>query len=75
MGHPQTNEKAKVMNRIILQGLWIGFDEAKDRWVEELSSMLWAYHIMPRALTNEIPFNLVFGIEAMIPVEVGLSIL
>ena len=35
--------------------------------------MLWAYRIIARPYTRETPFKLVFGTEAVIPVEVNLS--
>ncbi|XP_073057191.1 uncharacterized protein [Primulina eburnea] len=44
--------------------------KGKD-WVEELPSVLWAYRTTPRAPTQETPFNLVYGSEAVIPVEIG----
>lgn len=37
--------------------------------------MLWAYHTIPRVSTNEIPFNLVFGIKTVIPIKIGLPTL
>ncbi|XP_073298471.1 uncharacterized protein [Primulina huaijiensis] len=40
-------------------------------WVEELPSVLWAYRTTPRAPTQETPFNLVYGAEAVLPVEIG----
>lgn len=64
-----------MIDRTILQDLRTRLDEAKGRWLEELPSMLWAYYITPRALTNEMPFKLVFGIEMVILVEIGLPTL
>lgn len=75
MGHLQTNEEAKVMNQIILQDFKTRLDEAKGRWMEELSSVLWAYHTMSWTLTNEMSFNLVFGNKVMILVKIGLPTL
>lgn len=75
MGYPQTNGEAKVMNRMILQGHRTRLDEAKSRWVEERPRVLWAYHTTSRALTNEIPFNLVFGTETVILMEIDLPTL
>lgn len=63
------------MNWMIVQGLWIRLDEARGRWVEDLPSKLWAYHTMPRALTIDAPFNLVFDIEVVIPIEISLPTL
>jgi len=63
-----------VTNRNILQGLLTNLDEAKGRWAEELLSMMWTYHTMPCTATGEMPFNLVFDIEAIIPIELGLPL-
>ena len=46
-------------------------DSAKGRWPEELVEVLWAYRCTPQSSTNESPFSLVYGAEAMIPVEIG----
>ena len=60
------------MNRTILRGLRARLDGSRGRWVDELPSVLWAYHTSPRTPTGETPFSLVFGAEAVIPVEIGL---
>ncbi|RDX87954.1 hypothetical protein CR513_30504, partial [Mucuna pruriens] len=62
--HPQTNGQAKAANKVILRGLRRWLKEAKERWV------LWSYHTTPDFTTNETPFFLTFGTEAMIPVEI-----
>ncbi|XP_077242376.1 uncharacterized protein LOC143882870 [Tasmannia lanceolata] len=38
---------------------------------DELYHVLWAYRTTPRTPTGESPFNLSFGTEAVIPVDVG----
>ena len=35
--------------------------------------MLWAYKTMVRTPTGETPFKMAFGIEAVVPMEVGMS--
>ena len=57
---------------MILKGLRTKLDESKDKWTEELPGVLCAYHTITRTITQETPFNLVFGIETVIPVEIGL---
>ncbi|RDX74603.1 hypothetical protein CR513_45640, partial [Mucuna pruriens] len=69
--HPQTNGQVKAANKVILRGLWRRLEEAKSRWVEELPQVLWSYHTTPHSATNETPFRLAFGTEAVIPVEIG----
>ena len=46
---------------------------AKGAWPEELPNVLWAYRTTMRTPTRETPFNLTYGTEAVIPVEVGLT--
>ena len=33
--------------------------------------VLWAYRCTPQSATNESPFSLVYGADAMIPIEIG----
>ena len=47
--------------------------EAKGAWPEELPNVLWAYRTTARTPMGGTPFNLTYGIEAVIPVEVGLT--
>ncbi|XP_073314757.1 uncharacterized protein [Primulina huaijiensis] len=65
----QANGQTEVVNRIIVQALKTRLQGKGKYWVEELPSVLWAYRTTPRAPTQETPFNLVYGSEAVIPVE------
>ncbi|PNX63019.1 gag-pol polyprotein, partial [Trifolium pratense] len=69
--HPQTNGQAEAANRVILRGLRRRLDQNKKKWVEELESVLWAYRTTPHSTTGDTPFRMVYGTEAVIPVEVG----
>ena len=40
--------------------------------MNELPSVLWAYRTTPRRSTGETPFSQTFGMETMIPLEIGL---
>ncbi|KAL0424764.1 UNVERIFIED_CONTAM: hypothetical protein Sradi_1011200 [Sesamum radiatum] len=68
---PQSNGQTEVTNRIILQSLKTRLEEAKGNWVDELPGVLWAYRTTPRRSTRESPFSLVYGTEAVVPVEIG----
>ena len=46
---------------------------AEGAWPKELPNVLWAYRTMARTPTGEIPFNLTYGIKAVVSVEVGLT--
>jgi hypothetical protein len=46
-------------------------DKKKGAWVEYVLEVLWSYRTTRRTPTGETPFSLTYGIEAVIPVEVG----
>ena len=69
--HPHTNGQAEAENKVILVELRKRLDNAKGRWPEELMEVLCAYKCTPQSATNEYLFSLVYGIDAMIPVEIG----
>ncbi|GER45670.1 pol polyprotein [Striga asiatica] len=50
-----------------------GLEGALGAWVDELDSVLWSYRTTPRTSTGETQFSLVYGMEAVILVEVGLN--
>ncbi|XP_075499078.1 uncharacterized protein LOC142537448 [Primulina tabacum] len=69
--NPQENGQTEVTNRTILQHLKTRLGAAKGKWVDELSSALWAYRTTSRTSTGESPFNMVYGAEAVAPAEIG----
>ncbi|RVW58629.1 hypothetical protein CK203_111730 [Vitis vinifera] len=42
------------------------------KWVEELPGVLWAYRTTPGRPTGNTPFALAYGMDAVIPTEIGL---
>ena len=72
-GHPQANGQTEVTNRTLLRIIKSRLMGAKRAWLEELPSVLWAYRTTARTSIGETPFNLTYGTEAVIPVEVGLT--
>uniref|UniRef100_A0A2N9HY76 Uncharacterized protein n=1 Tax=Fagus sylvatica TaxID=28930 RepID=A0A2N9HY76_FAGSY len=73
--YPQGNGQAESSNKVILNGIKKRLEEAKGRWVEELPTVLWTFRITPRSSTRETPYSLTYGVEAVIPLEVGLPTL
>ena len=63
--HPQANGQVEVMNQ--------SSEGVKDIWPDKLPSVLWAYRTTVRTPTREIPFQLTYGADAIIPAEVGLT--
>ena len=69
--YPQGNGQAETVNKVIVNGLKKMLDDAKGKWVEELSHVLWTYRTTPRRSTGETPFSMTYGAEAVIPLETG----
>ena len=67
------NGQVESANRILLRGLKRRLEKAKGAWAEEVPRIVWAYHTTPQTSTMETPFNLVYGSDAMIPVEIHKS--
>ncbi|KAJ3701189.1 hypothetical protein LUZ61_004894 [Rhynchospora tenuis] len=68
--HPQSNGLAEVSNRTILEGLKKKIEGTKNTWPEYLSEVVWAYNTTPRSATERSPYALVYGMEAVIPMEI-----
>ena len=71
--HPQANGQVKVMNRSLLKIIKTRLEGAKGIWPDELTSVQWAYHTIARTPTREMPFRLVYGVDVVIPTEIGLT--
>jgi hypothetical protein len=64
-------EKANglICNRI-KKRLLAPLKKAKHAWVDELPAVLWSLRTTPNVATQETPFFLVHGAEAVLPVEI-----
>ncbi|XP_020963402.1 uncharacterized protein LOC110265013 [Arachis ipaensis] len=69
--HPQTNGQVESANKIILLGLKKRLDNKKGAWADELASVLLSYRKTEQSATRETLFCLTYGVDAMIPVEIG----
>ena len=58
-----------------MNGLKKRLDNAKRKWVEELSHVLWTYRTTPRRSTGETPFSMTYGTKTVIPLETGFPTL
>ena len=71
--HPQSNGQAEVTIRALKVALKTKLEDLKGKWVEYLPEVLWAYKTTHKSTTQETPFALAFGTEAVDPVEVKLK--
>ena len=72
INHPQTNGQVKAVNKIIQHNLKTKLEEHKGVWADELPKVLWAYRMTPWTSTRQTPFSLVYKVEAMILMKVGI---
>ncbi|KAI5338867.1 hypothetical protein L3X38_018139 [Prunus dulcis] len=65
--YPQGSGQAEASNKIMLDCLKKRLEEGEGKWVDELPGVLWAYRTTKRRSTEETPFSLAYGTEAIIP--------
>jgi hypothetical protein len=74
VAHSKTNGQVEKANGLICseikKRLLAPLEKAKHGWVDELPSVLWSLRTTPNAATQETPFFLVHGAEAVLPVEI-----
>ena len=47
-------------------------EKAEEKWAEERPHVLWAYRTTPQRSMGGTPISLAYGMEAVIPLDVGL---
>jgi hypothetical protein len=74
IAHPKTNGQVKKANSLICNDikkrLLAPLEKAKHTWVDELPSVLRSLRTTPNAATQETPFFLVHGAEAVLLVKI-----
>ena len=73
VAHLQSNGQTEATNKNILNSIKKRLDEVKGLWVEELPSTLWAIRTTIHSGTRDIPFNLAFGMDAIILIEISIN--
>ncbi|XP_072078150.1 uncharacterized protein [Arachis hypogaea] len=71
--HPQTNGLAEAANKVILIALKKKLGKAKGEWAELIPEIMWSYNTTKQTTTKETHYRLVYGADAMIPVEIALT--
>ena len=70
---PQVNGQVEALNKIIKHNLKTKLEDLKEKWVNKLPEVLWAYRTTIRTPTRETLFSLSYGYKAMVPVEIRMS--
>ena len=73
--YAQANGQAESSNKILVRLIKKKVQDYPRRWHEVLSEALWAHPISRHGATKVTPFELVYGQEAVLPIEVNLAAL
>lgn len=73
VAYPMTNGQTEVTNRTIIQHLKKRLEVLKGAWADELTVVLWSYKTTLRRAMGESLFRLAFGVEVVVPVDIGAS--
>ena len=70
--NPSSNGQAEAFNKVLCKILKKMVSGSRRDWHERLPEALWAYRTTVQTATGCTPYNLVFGSEAVLPLEVQL---
>jgi hypothetical protein len=71
--YAQANGQAESSNKTLIKLIKKKIEEHPKKWHEVLSEALWAHRISKHGATQVTPFELVYGQEAVLPVEINLQ--
>jgi hypothetical protein len=71
--YAQANGQAKASNKVLIKIIKKRIKDNPRRWHEKLSKALWAHRTSRHGATKVTPFELVYGQEVVLPVEIGLQ--
>ena len=69
--YAQDNGQAKPGNKTLIEVIKKKFEDNPRRWHEILSEALWAHHISRHGTTKVTPFEVMYGQEVVLPIEVN----
>ncbi|MCO5554435.1 hypothetical protein L7F22_007965 [Adiantum nelumboides] len=71
--YPQCNGLVEKVNGMICKIITKHVEDKAQKWNQHLDATLWAYRTSFKASLGYTPFQLVYGQEALLPIEVELS--
>ena len=71
--YPQCNGLVEKVNGMICKIISKHVGNKTQTWDKHLNATLWAYHTSFKSSLGFTPFHLVYGQEALLPIEVELS--
>jgi transposase InsO family protein len=73
--YAQANGQAESINKTLIKLIKKKIEENPKRWHEVLSEALWGHHISKHSTIKVTSFELVYGQEVVLPVDINLDAL
>ncbi|XP_016195958.1 uncharacterized protein LOC107637016 [Arachis ipaensis] len=73
--YAQANGQVEAANKILIGLIKKHIGNKPRTWHETLSQVLWAYRNSPKGSTGTSPYKLVYGHDAVLPLEINLNTL
>ena len=70
VAHPQSNGQVEVTNRTLVRALKKKVDDSSKKWPELILEILFGYNTTKKTATGFSLFELAYGCEAVLPVEI-----
>lgn len=67
--YPQENGHVESINHVLKTMVQCMVGKYKSNWHLQLFSALWAYHTSSKIATSVTPFQLIYGLEEVLPIE------
>ena len=67
--YPQANGQVEAINKVLKTMLRRMVGDHKSNWHHVIFSALWAYQTSVKTATGFMPFQLVYGLEAVLPIQ------
>jgi hypothetical protein len=67
--YPQENGQVEAIDKVLKTMIQCMVGENKTSWQLQLFSALWAYHTSVKTANGFTPFQLVYGIEVVLPID------
>jgi hypothetical protein len=71
--YAQANGQSGASNNVLIKIIKKRIEDNPRRWHEKLSEALWAHRTSRHGTTMVTPFELLYGQEVVLPVEIGLQ--
>jgi hypothetical protein len=70
--YAQANGQAEASNKVLIKIIKKRIKDSPRRWHEKLSEALWAHRTSRHGAMKVTPFELVYGEEVVLAMEIGL---